>query len=53
VSNDEYTLEEIKEAIAQLVEKGLVVDSGRQRLGLDGKLQIVWVAAEKPRCFDA
>jgi hypothetical protein len=53
MNNDEYALEQIKEAIAQLVEEGLVVDSGRHRLGLDGKLHIVWVAAEKPRCYDA
>ena len=39
-----YTLQEIEEAIANLVEKGLIADSGRRRLGRDGKLHVVSVA---------
>ena len=41
----DYTQAEITQALADLVEMGLVVDSGERKFQ-NGKWQIVWVAAE-------
>ena len=36
--------EQVKEATRSLAEKGLIVDSGRQRPGRNGEMEPVWVA---------
>ena len=41
------TLEDIRRVTAELVEMGLLVDSGRKRRNpRTGKMEIVWVATE-------
>ena len=41
------TPEEIKQALEDLVEMGLIVDSGRKRRAPSGEMQTVWVAREQ------
>jgi hypothetical protein len=46
----------LAEALTDLIEKGLVVDSGMRRPGRDGKPAIVWVAVptreQRSKCHE-